>query len=522
MIRVYACLTQQHDYRLVVLAAVVCTIAAATTFSLYGHVMGARGRARAGWLAGTALVTGVGIWATHFIAMLAFDARMPVGYDLALTVLSIVIAILVTGAGFTVASLAGGPRAPFAWIGGAIVGIGIFSMHFTGMAALRVPARLEYDSGLVQASLAIGVVLAALALSWAQRPGGVGTRLVAALWLVLGICGLHFTAMGAASLTQAPMIIVMEDTMPAQGLALGIAAAVVLITSIALVASVVDQRMAGRSALEAERLRRTVAELERTKTQLEATGANLQHALEAAAAGSQAKSQFLASMSHELRTPLNAVIGFSDVMAAELYGPLTDRQRECVADIRRAGAQLLGLVNDVLDVARLDANALVLDDDEFDIEMIVSDAVALVAVRARESGIALEVNVPSGLPALRGDARRIRQVLVNLLSNAVKFTEAGGEVKVAVVHRRDGMDVTVSDTGIGMAPEDIPTALARFGQIDSRLARKYEGTGLGLPLSKRLIELHGGTLTIESALDVGTVVTVSFPAARVAQRREAA
>jgi signal transduction histidine kinase len=280
--------------------------------------------------------------------------------------------------------------------------------------------------------------------------------------------------------------------------------------------------MAGRSALEAERLRRTVAELERTKTQLEATGANLQHALEAAAAGSQAKSQFLASMSHELRTPLNAVIGFSDVMAAELYGPLTDRQRECVADIRRAGAQLLGLVNDVLDVARLDANALVLDDDEFDIEMIVSDAVALVAVRARESGIALEVNVPSGLPALRGDARRIRQVLVNLLSNAVKFTEAGGEVKVAVVHRRDGMDVTVSDTGIGMAPEDIPTALARFGQIDRRLARKYEGTGLGLPLSKRLIELHGGTLTIESALDVGTVVTVSFPAARVAQRREAA
>jgi signal transduction histidine kinase len=523
MLRVYDGLAQHHDYRLALLAAVVCAVAASTALSLFAHVGAAQGRrARAAWLAGAAVVTGLGIWATHFIAMLAVDARMPVSYDLWLTALSIAVAILGSGIGFALASLAHGPRAAGAWIGGAIVGITIFAMHFIGMAALRVPARIDYDAGLVMASLMVGVALGAIALTVARRGRGLRGRMVAALWLTLAICGLHFTAMRSATLTRAPMLIVMDDSMATEMMAIAVAGAVLLIAGIALVAAIVDQRVAGRMAQEAERLRHTVAELERTRAELEQTGAGLRRALDAAAAGSQAKSQFLASMSHELRTPLNAVIGFADVMAAEIYGALTDKQRDCVADIRRAGTHLLGLVNDVLDVTRLDANAVALDDDELDLAVIVNDAVALVAVRAREAGIAVALEVPADLPALRADARRLRQVLVNLLSNAVKFTPAGGTVTVRVADRPDGMEITVADTGIGMAPEDIPIALERFGQIDSRLARKYEGAGLGLPLSKRLVELHGGTLAIESQVDAGTTVTVRFPPERVVRRRAAA
>jgi len=523
MLRVYACLTEYHDLRLVVLAGIICTFASITALSLFAHALNATRRGRVVWLAATAVVTGGGVWSTHFVAMLAFQPSMPVGYDIYLTILSILVAIAVTGTGFAVASTGSLKRLWPVWLGGAIIGFGVFSMHYTGMSAVRVPGALEYQMDLVAASLVLGVVLAALAMRWAIGASSSGQRMGAGTVLTLAICALHFTAMGAVVIMPDPTLSMPVEAMPSDWLAIGVAAATLLIGCAALSISVFDQRFASQAQREAERLRATVAELEATKAALEHTSSNLQEALEAAAAGSQAKSQFLATMSHELRTPLNAVIGFADLLSTETFGPLNARQRDYLSDIRRAGAHLLELVNDVLDVTRLDAKGLVLENDEIDLAAVVGDAVGLVAVRAVEADVKLLVDCPSGAHYARMDTRRVRQILLNLLSNAIKFTPSGGDIRVLVRgHEDGGLALSVTDTGIGIAAQDIPVALALFGQVDSRLARKYDGTGLGLPLSKRLIELHGGTLTLKSEVGVGTCVTVIFPPGRVVAPREKA
>lgn len=276
------------------------------------------------------------------------------------------------------------------------------------------------------------------------------------------------------------------------------------------------------SAGEAERLRAAMAELEATKRLLEAKTAELTAALEAAGAGDRAKSQFLATTSHELRTQLNAIIGFAEFLNSNLCGTLTAKQRGYVGDIHRAGGHLLALVSDVHDLARVDARQLVLDDDVVDLGELIGSAITLTSARAAEVGVVLRSAIAAGLPQIRADAQRLRQILLDLLANAVKFTPKGGTITVSAEWRGADVAVVVTDTGIGMAPERISLALARFGQADDRFTRRQEGTGLSLPLAKRLVELHGGTLTIDSVLGRGTMVTVVLPAERTINRSAAA
>jgi signal transduction histidine kinase len=239
-------------------------------------------------------------------------------------------------------------------------------------------------------------------------------------------------------------------------------------------------------------------------------------ALEAAAAASQAKSQFLAAMSHELRTPLNAIIGFSEILSREMFGPIGDnRYRSYAQNIVESGGHLLGLINDVLDFSKLEAGRFELQDEAVDISKVVSETVKMISQQAERNSLRLSLDLAQDLPRIQADSRRLRQVLLNLISNAIKFTPETGEIKISASTDDQGLLITVADTGIGMAEDDIPIALARFGQIDSRLSRKYDGTGLGLPLSKRLIELHGGTLAIESALGSGTKVLIRIPRDRI-------
>jgi signal transduction histidine kinase len=514
MLRVLACITQDHDWRLVILAGVICMFACFAAVSLLARAATTGGRPRLIWLATTAAVTGSGVWATHFVAMLAFRPNLPMGYDIGLTVLSVFVAVAVTGGGFAV-SLGNGSRRADQFTGGAIVGFGVFAMHYTGMAAMRVPAVVTYEAAFVVASLALGLGLAAPALRLALNADSLLRRVTAAQLLAAAICGLHFTAMAAVDLVPDPRVPVPEQAMPPEWLAFGVALTTLLILGAGLASSIVDQRVAAVSTREAERLRVIVNELEETKRRLEATTADLSAALDAAAAGNQAKSQFLTTMSHELRTPLNAIIGFAEILDADFGGPLSDRQREYVRDIHGAGNHLLGLVNDVLDLSQIDARRLTLEESAVDIGEAIAGAVTMVSLGATEQGIDLRPAVAPGLPPIRADARRLRQVLLNLLSNAVKFTPKGGVVIISAGRRGADLAITVADTGIGMAPEHIAIALERFGQVDSRLARRYEGTGLGLPLVKRLVELHGGTLAIDSTLGHGTIVTVVLPAARV-------
>ena len=229
-------------------------------------------------------------------------------------------------------------------------------------------------------------------------------------------------------------------------------------------------------------------------------------------------------MSHELRTPLNAIIGFSEIIKNETLGPVGSlKYREYTNDIHGAGLHLLDLINDILDLAKIESGKGELHEANIDVQEVIRSALNLVRQRAEQDGIKLELELPDQLPALRADPRKLKQILVNLLSNAVKFNDAGGEVTLKAWCRMDSGHVfQIVDTGIGIAPEDIPKALSRFGQVDGDLSRQFEGTGLGLPLTKSLVEQHGGGLDLRSEVGSGTTVTVRFPAERVVSRASTA
>jgi len=242
----------------------------------------------------------------------------------------------------------------------------------------------------------------------------------------------------------------------------------------------------------------------------------LQQRAERAEAQSEAKSAFLATISHELRTPLNAIIGFAGLMEDQRFGPLgAPRYREYVTDIKNSGEHLLGLINNILDLSRAEAGKLHLQEDVVDVAEVAEVCVRQMQLRAAESGLRLELALPASPLMLRGDASKLRQILFNLLSNALKFTPVEGHVLLKIEYASDGgINLVVKDSGVGMSPADIPLAMQPFTQLDNRLARRYEGTGLGLPLTRSLVELHGGSLRLESALSEGTTVTVAFPASR--------
>jgi signal transduction histidine kinase/HPt (histidine-containing phosphotransfer) domain-containing protein len=238
-------------------------------------------------------------------------------------------------------------------------------------------------------------------------------------------------------------------------------------------------------------------------------------ARDAAEAANRAKSEFLANMSHELRTPLNAIIGFASIMQQGIRGPIDSRYVDDAKIIVNGGSHLLAIINDILDIAKAEANLLELSEDMVDIAETVAFSADMVAEMAKNGGIVCSYAVDNGLPAFWGDAKKLRQVLINLLSNAVKFTPAGGSVTVSACREDDGgVALRIADTGIGVAPGDIPVALAPFGQVDGTVTRRYEGVGLGLPLSKRLVEMHDGVFEIDSEPGEGTTITVRLPAKR--------
>lgn len=229
------------------------------------------------------------------------------------------------------------------------------------------------------------------------------------------------------------------------------------------------------------------------------------------------KSEFLANMSHELRTPLNAIIGYAEMMENQVFGPVgSDKYLEYLEHISGSGHHLYGLINDILDVSRSETQDLPLDENEFCLDELVREAVGIVKPRADVAGNRVAVSETAALPQVRADRRRLKQVLLNLLNNAVKFTPEGGSIEVqAETDKGGGLRLLVVDTGIGIAPKDMEVVFSMFGQVDGSLARKYDGAGLGLPLSRRLMEKHGGRLDLVSAPDQGTTAIVTLPADRV-------
>jgi signal transduction histidine kinase/integral membrane sensor domain MASE1 len=273
-----------------------------------------------------------------------------------------------------------------------------------------------------------------------------------------------------------------------------------------------------------ERLRGMLRELEESHAQLERQSFQLSRLANQAAEQQQvaenasvAKSQFLANISHELRTPLNAILGFSEIMKSEMFGPLGSPQyRGYAADIHDSGSHLLTVINDILDLSKIEAGKFELHEEECDTARLARDAVRFVAERAAAAGVALQQRLPATLPPVRADGRLIKQILLNLLSNAIKFTSSGGLVTVAAEIDRNGdLALSIADTGIGIAADQLERVLQPFTQVENTLTRTHAGTGLGLPLCKSLAELHGGRLALESTVGSGTVVTIVLPKGRV-------
>jgi len=228
-------------------------------------------------------------------------------------------------------------------------------------------------------------------------------------------------------------------------------------------------------------------------------------------AASRHKSEFLANMSHELRTPLNAILGFSEVLWERMFGDLNEKQAEFVQDILGSGRHLLSLINDILDLSKVEAGRMDLHLTSFDLPLAIESAVSLIRERAARQGIALTVAADESLGEMVADERKVRQILLNLLSNAVKFTPAGGRVEVKAERAGDWAELSVRDTGIGIAPEDQAAVFEEFRQVGGPAAQQLEGTGLGLALAKRFVELHGGTIGVQSEVGKGTTFTFTLP-----------
>ncbi|MCH8862309.1 MAG: PAS domain S-box protein [Proteobacteria bacterium] len=256
------------------------------------------------------------------------------------------------------------------------------------------------------------------------------------------------------------------------------------------------------------------AEIRQAMATLETEVTERQRAESHAQIANRAKSEFLANMSHELRTPLNAILGFAEVIEGHLFGDdQTEKYKEYAGDIRESGEHLLQIINDILDLSKIEAGEMELDEGLVNPDALVDSCVRLTRERADAAG--LTVQVSSELPPvnLHGDERKLKQILINLISNAIKFTDRGGKIEISSrLNDKGDLLLVVEDTGIGIAAEDMDKILSPFGQVDSSLARKNQGTGLGLPLVKSLIELHGGSLEIESEPDKGTRVTLWLPA----------
>jgi len=228
---------------------------------------------------------------------------------------------------------------------------------------------------------------------------------------------------------------------------------------------------------------------------------------------SQHKSEFLANMSHELRTPLNAIIGFSEVLTDRMFGDLNEKQEEYLKDIYASGAHLLSLINDILDLSKIEAGRMELELADFDLPQAIDNALMLVRERAGRRSITLHTAVDARLGQVRADERKIRQVVLNLLSNAIKFTPEGGRIEVAASPRDGSVEVSVSDTGVGIAPEDHEAVFEEFRQVGT-VEKKAEGTGLGLTLCRKFVELHGGKIWVKSELGVGSTFTFTIPVRR--------
>ena len=503
-----------YEPSLVFVSILVAILASYTALSLAMRVRQAQGRTPYFWIAGGALAMGSGIWAMHFIGMLAFRLPMPVGYDPVITFASWLLPVVASGLALWHVRHRAFRRRQLAW-SAMLMGLGINAMHYTGMAGMRMDPAISYTPWLFALSVAIAIGASALALQLGLRlheDGRARRAVQVAASVIMGgaISGMHYTGMAAAHFEAGSICRAALGGVDQDHLAALVTVATVALLSIALLATIFDARLEARNRTIAESL---AAAAERQQLYLDEQRARLE-----AENVSQMKDEFLATLSHELRTPLNAMLGWSQLLLqGHSDGAMLHRGLETIERNARAQSQL---IEDMLDMSRLLAGKVRIDAAPIQPQDFVNAALETARPTALARNVCLGASIDHGAGPVRGDLARMQQVMSNLLSNAVKFTEPGGAVTVTLRIEGDAeqgagsVAIDVADTGAGIAPEFLPYVFDRFRQADSSSARRHGGLGLGLAISRQLVELQGGTISVASRGEgQGATFTLHLPLA---------
>jgi len=504
-------LTGHYETPLVLISILVAIVASYSALSLAGRVTQARGRAAWAWTVGGAIAMGSGIWAMHFVGMLAFRLPIPIAFDLPVTLASLLLPVAASGlALWQVSRTDLGPVR--LGLSALLMGAGINAMHYTGMAAMRMRPGIVYDRPLFALSVLIAIGASALALWIAFRlrsntPHIWLPRIGAAVVMGAAIVGMHYTGMAAANFPLGSVCTVAPSGVHQDGLATLVVLATFGVLALALMASVFDARLEANA--------RILNTLETTAAERQDLLLRERDARDQAERLSAMKDEFLATLSHELRTPLNAILGWAGMLQRGTSD--ADTLRRGLEAIERNARAQGKLIEDLLDMSRIVAGTVRLDVQPVDPVKVIDAALATVHPAAVAKQIELRVDLARGLGEVRGDPMRLQQVLWNLLSNAVKFTPTKGRVAVGLAREGAEAVIRVSDSGIGISDEFLPHVFDRFRQEDASITRKHGGLGLGLAIARQLVELHGGTIAVASGGEqAGASFTVRLPLARPA------
>ena len=503
-----ALLVGSYDYRLVALSVVIAICASYAALDLAGRVTAAQGKVRSAWLIGGAAAMGLGIWSMHYIGMLAFTLPVPVLYDWPTVLLSLMAAMAASGIALYVVSR---PAMKF-WhtiVGSIFMGAGIAAMHYVGMEAMRLQAMCHFNIPLVVSSVALAIVISYVALWLTFRAredtkGNFARKLVSATVMGAAIPVMHYTGMAAATFsTMGTSSGMSSDMSHAIGISslgtLGITFGTLLVLMVAVLTSVVDRRYSAKT---------------------------LEMKLQLAEAANKAKSEFLANMSHEIRTPMNGIIGMTELA---LETQLTAEQREYLTMVKTSADSLLVVINDILDFSKIEAGKFHLDLTAFNLRDSLEETTRTLGVMAAEKGLELLCDIRSGVPdTVVGDPTRLRQIVMNLIGNAIKFTERGEVVLQVEAKLKENsaalLHFSVRDTGIGISSEKCAVIFEAFAQADTSPSRRYGGTGLGLTISSRFVEMMGGKIWVESKVGQGSTfhftAELAIPQETLSQKQE--
>ncbi|NOU93239.1 response regulator [Paenibacillus sp. LMG 31456] len=518
-----------YDSILVVFSYIVAVVASYTVLDLTGMISTNKGKSRWLWLLFGAVAMGMGIWSMHFVGMLAFSLHVPIAYDLLLVLLSVWVAII---ASFIALFIVGRNQLTLRQLltGGLLLAVGISAMHYIGMAAMQLD--ITYDPFFFSLSIMIAVVasIAALWLSFYFRKGGEQgkgwKKLGSGLIMGAAIVGMHYTGMMAADFHLGGKSALSSGmVLDQKWLAYFISGGTLFTLGLSLLGIYISRRFSHKDSEIQEKTDEIYIinqELRQLNDHLEELvaerTAQLEKAHDEAIKANMIKSQFLANMSHELRTPLNAIIGYSEMLKEEAEELNEPTFVDDLGKISKAGNHLLALINDILDISKIEAGKMEIHFETCELADLIQDVIMTVTPLIEGNGNQVETRCEDG--EITTDVTKLRQILINLLSNASKFTKAGQIILDIYPQTRGdeaGYCFRVQDSGIGMTPEQLERLFQPFTQADSSTTRKYGGTGLGLAISQRFCNIMGGEIRVESEFGSGSTFTCWLPTAPLEQ-----